>query len=105
MKIILHNVQHWRPHRQQLIEIYRTVDPDIILINSHGSRNEDLKIPGYQVLQHNQSQEVADGAATAFRSNLKVKKLSVGPTEYDNVIIATHYLPPRCQDRLITDVL
>ena len=27
------------------------------------------------------------------------------PTEYDSVIIATHYLPPRCQDGLITDVL
>ena len=104
LKLIQHNVQHWKSHRQQLIEIYRTVEPDVILINSHGLRNDaDLKIPGYRVLQHNQSQEVSDGAAIAFRSDLRVKKLSVGPTgllkievptEYDSVIIATHYLPP-----------
>ena len=115
LRILQHNVQHWRTHRHQLVEIYRTVDPDVILINSHGLRNdEDLKIPGYRVMQHSQTQEVADGAAIAFRSNLRIKKLSIGstgllkieiPTEYDSVVIATHYLPPRCQDALMTDVL
>ena len=115
MKLIQYNVQHWKSHHQQLIEIYRTVNSDIILINSHGLRNdEDLKIPSYRVSQQSDVRSSRWGCDSFSTQHEIKKKLSIGPTgllkievpaEYDSIIIATHYLPPRCQDGLLTDIL
>ena len=42
-------------------------------------------------MQHNQTQEVADGALIAFRFNLRIKNLSAGPTELLKIEVPTEY--------------
>ena len=58
LRIIQHNVLSWGNRKYDLINTYRQYDPDIILLNSHGLRNDDkLKIPGYKVYLQNFSND------------------------------------------------
>ena len=56
--------------------LYKTVDPDIILISEHGNLDEQqIKVFGYDVIQKNPSRERFDGAAIVIKRNLKSQKL------------------------------
>lgn len=101
-----HNVRAWTYNRKyELINYYSEEDPDIILINSHGIKNEEkIKIHNYYVYSRNIRNEANDGAAIAIRRNLKYK---MGDNCIDNyldvtiqttlgeICIATGYQPPR----------
>jgi len=74
LKIVQHNVAHWRPYKHNLTNIYRIIDPDIILINSHGMRaGESLKIYGYITHKINSNNELDDGSAILVKSYIKHK--------------------------------
>ena len=103
--VIQHNVAHWKPHRHNLINTYRTLDPDIILINSHGLKEEEsLKIAGYTTYKVNISNELHDGSAILVKNNIKHKikddyitnllQITV-ETSIGSVNFATTYIPPR----------
>lgn len=40
IKIVQHNVAHWRPNRYNINNTYREIDPEIILIQSHGMKEK-----------------------------------------------------------------
>ena len=105
IKILQHNVAHWRPYKQLLTQTYADINPDILLINSHGLKDEEtLKIHGYTTYQKNSSNELHDGSAILIKTNIKHRvtenfltdilfitiETNIGP-----VNIATTYLPPR----------
>lgn len=67
--IVQHNVQSWGNRTFELTNIYRTINPDIILINSFGIKTP--KIRGYNTYSKNQFNEAHDGAAILIRQNIK----------------------------------
>ncbi len=81
------------------------MNPEIILINSHGLKSgEFLKIPGYKTYKINSSESIADGSAIAVKYSIAHKLFDDFDTdvlaiEIDTtlgpLIIATTYLPPR----------
>ena len=106
LKIIQHNVQHWRTRKENLMAYYQEQNhPDIIFINRHGLKdNESLKIRGYRIVKINSTGEINDGSAICIKDSIKYKvdddfitdviSVEVG-TEIGPVMIATTYLPPR----------
>lgn len=106
LKIVQHNILAWTFNRRnELYNIYRTIDPDIILINAHGKKNEEtIKLFNYNVYQRNTRNENNAGVAIAIKRNIDHQIIddmeedflalkimtSLGP-----LIIATGYLPPR----------
>ena len=105
LRIVQHNVLHWDRRKYDLSNTYRQLDPDIILINSHGLPNDArLTIPGYRVHLTNLSNEQHDGVAIAVKSRLRHRvdddfiseTLAVELDTSDGpVAVATSYLPPR----------
>ena len=106
LKIIQHNVRAWTHNRRnELYNIYRTEDPDLILINSHGRKTEEkIKIFNYTTYQVNYREEANDGAAIAIKKhipheiidNLEENYLAMTiQTTLGPVCIATGYQPPR----------
>ncbi len=105
LTIIQHNALHWNTNKQSLINYYRQVNPEIILINSHGVKSSEfLKIPGYKTYKINSSESIADGSAIAVKYSIAHKLFDdfdtdVSAIEVDTtlgpLIIATTYLPPR----------
>ena len=105
LRVILHNVLTWDTRKYDLTNTYRQYDPDVILITSHGLKDEDkLKIPGYRVYKRNTTNEQMDGVAIAIRSRLQHRldddflseTLSVTTDTTDGPLtLATMYLPPR----------
>lgn len=103
--ILQHNVRHWENNKVNLYNAYRHIDPDIILINSHGSlNNKRIKLFGYVTYQRNNSGELNDGVALAIKSNIKHRLVDdfidefIGvkiQTTLGDVLICTTYLPPR----------
>lgn len=104
IKILQHNVLHWRERKFGLTHYYKTIDPEIILINSHGMKNnEPLKIHGYTIHKRNQSDSPTDGTAMAIKSNLKFRIIddftsdilaAEITTSTGKIIVATLYQPP-----------
>lgn len=48
IKVVQHNVHNWNTKKTNFSQTYREIDPDIILINSHGLNNtEIMKVPGF----------------------------------------------------------
>lgn len=106
LKIVQHNVLAWTFNRRnELYNIYRNIDPDIILINAHGRKNEEIiKLFNYNVHQRNTRNENNAGVAIAIKRNIDYQIIddmeedflaiqimtTLGP-----LIIATGYLPPR----------
>lgn len=77
IKVIQHNVLHWRKRKLELSNTYRELNPDIILINSHcQTNNTHIKIPGYKCYQKNTLQTASDGTAIAIKHNIKHKVTS-----------------------------
>ena len=73
IKILQHNVRCWKTNATELCNIYQNIDPDIILLNSTGAKNENtIRIPGYITQQHNMQGESSDGTAIAVKKDLKV---------------------------------
>ena len=106
LKILQHNVLHWDTRKYELYNTYRHIDPEIILLNSHGKKDEEkIILYGYTVHQINITGEGADGAAIAVKTNIKHKLLDQGlmesslaiqmSTDHGSIIIATIYQPPR----------
>ena len=69
IKIIQHNVLKWTfARRNELTNLYMTTDPDIILVNSTGLRDDNrIKIFNYNVYQQNRLGEDNAGVAVAVR--------------------------------------
>ena len=88
-----------------MINIYNEIDPDLILINAHGNKNDEkIKIFNYTVYQSNKVNERNNGCAIAIKSNIKHRirekfhsdLLSIElDTELGIIEIATSYVPPR----------
>lgn len=103
--ILQHNVKHWNSKKFELNNIYKCIDPDIILINEHGQKeNEHMKIFNYDVYKSNKSNELNDGVAIAIRKSIKHKLIDNFNEEtlaikiyttIGEIIIGTTYLPPR----------
>lgn len=104
MKILQHNVLNWSGRRFGLINSYKIIDPDIILINSHGTTTQTpLQIPGYTTHKRNLLNRPMDGTAIAVKNNIQHKILdhfisdtiaTEIQTHTGKIIIATAYLPP-----------
>lgn len=105
LNIVQHNVLNWQTQKVNLLNTYQTIDPDIILINSHGLNiNSELKIFNYNVHKRNNSGERNDGVAIAIKKNIKYKLLDdftqeilaiKTETTLGEIVIGTAYLPPR----------
>ena len=105
LRIILHNVLHWKNRRFDLSNTYRRLDPDMILLTSYGLKTENkLVIPGYRVYKQNTSNEQMDGVALAVRTGIAhtieddFDSETLAATIHTSdgpLTIATTYLPPR----------
>lgn len=105
LRILQQNVAYWKPYKHNLINTYRDMNPDIILVNSHGlNANESLNIYGYIINKLNKSNELHDGSAILVKANIKhiltdyfiIDTLQVTvETSTGPINIATVYLPPR----------
>ena len=115
LKIIQHNVRHWPTNKFCYYNTYKEIDPDIILLNEHGMKNEEkIKIFGYDMYQRNKSNEIHDGVAIGIKKHYNYKILDNFTestlaiqiqTELGEVIISTIYQPPRRNYLPIDDVL
>ena len=105
LTIVQHNVSHWAPNRHILTNTYKEINPDILLINSHGlSHNNTLHIHNYTTHKINTNNELHDGSAILVKENIKHKiiedfdtdvlQISI-ETSTGKINIATTYLPPR----------
>ena len=116
IKIIQHNVLKWTfARRNELSNLYMTTDPDIILLNSTGLRdNNRIKIFNYNVYQRNRLGEDNAGVAVAVRKN--IKHSIIDDLEEDAlavrvetikgpVLIGTAYHPPRREEFPIANLL
>jgi len=105
LKIIQHNVNTWTNKRHALINIYNTLNPDIILINDHSlTDNTTLKIFNYRTIQCNRQNRHHAGVAIAYKHTLHTKIIDDFHTDMlaiqvttrqGDIIIATSYIPPR----------
>ena len=113
--IIQHNVLYWSTNKQSLISNYLSVNPDVILLSSHGLKdNQELKIPGFKIYKVNYSESLSDGSAIAIKHNIKHKLIDDFDTDFlaveldtslGPIILATTYLPPRRPFLPYTDML
>ena len=111
--IVQHNVRNWNSHKLTLTNLYKELNPDVILINSHGLKStQNIKIYTYQTYLINSSDEQHDGSAVLIKQHLKHKIKDNYDTDillitiYTNtgpINIATTYLPPRRPYLPITD--
>lgn len=103
--IVQHNVLHWNTRKEELTYIYQNLNPDLIILNSHGVKDNDtIRISGYNTYMINTTGEASDGSAILIRSNIHHRQIddyltdvlhikiqsSLGP-----IHISTTYLPPR----------
>ena len=106
ISIVQHNVLNWtNARRNELTNIYYKTKPDVILLNSTGTKNDTtLKIFNYKIYQKNFTNEDNAGIAIAVRRNIKHKIddnfiedfLAIQlETVRGPIAIATAYLPPR----------
>lgn len=105
VKIIQHNVRNWKKDKYALNNIYQKEDPEIILINSHGMKNnETIKIYNYEVYSRNGLNEHSSGISIAIKRGIQYKInesyesdfLSVTlETTLGPIAIATAYVPFR----------
>ena len=105
LTILQHNVLCWtEARRYELANQYLEIRPDIILLNSHGRKDDEaIKIYPYRFYQQNRSGESSDGVALGVRHDLAHKLIHDFTSEmlaitimttHGEVTIATCYLPP-----------
>ena len=103
--IVQHNILNWNTNKDSVTYNFLQVNPDVILINSHGLKsNQTLNIPGYKIHKINSSETTYDGSAIAIKINTSheiyddfltdVLAMQI-ETSLDPIIIATTYLPSR----------
>ena len=74
LKIIQHNCNTWQNKRFELINTYKRLCPDIILLNDTGNLDGvTLKIPSFDVHTRNTTNRVHGGTAIAIRSTIKYR--------------------------------
>lgn len=105
LTIIQHNVRNWSSNKYIYYNAYKSIDPDIILINEHGMRNSNqIKLFNYDTYQTNKKNEKNDGVAIAVKKTIKHRLIDDFIQEFlavkiettlGEIIIATTYLPPR----------
>lgn len=105
VKILQHNVLHWATRKDELYNTYQLIDPDIILINSHGHKDTSpIKIFNYKVYHNNPSNSNSDGVAIAIKNNIPHQLIDdldeaylavIITTTLGPVCVATGYQPPR----------
>ena len=105
LTFIQNNVVHWLINFLSLLNTYRTKDPDIILINSHGNSNENkIEVSNYNIIQTNSTGEGNDGCAICINKTIscqQIESLSLDitairiPLEHEQLTITTFYSPPR----------
>ena len=106
LRIVQHNVMCWTRDRSiELCNYYRQENPDIILLNSTSTLNNNIiKIYNYNVIQRNILNEHSAGIAITIRKNIKYKTLDdfqddiLGielNTNKGPLIILTNYSPTR----------
>ena len=115
LKIILHNVLAWtKERRNELTNYYYREQPDVILINATGTRqNDKLKFFNYNVYERNDRNELHAGIAIAVKKDLQHQILDDFQEEILSVkimttkgpvIVMTHYSPPRANYLPIGDI-
>ena len=101
--VVQHNVNSWNNKKYELSNVYRNLNPDIILLNDTGVCEERIKIPYFDTYQSNKQGRWHRGTAIAIRSNMKYKLhddfetdlLAVTiETQQGPITVATDYLPP-----------
>lgn len=106
LKVIQHNVLSWTfQRRNELYNVYREEDPDVVLLNAHGRSNEQRKkIFGCDIYQKSETNRENDGAAIAVKKGIRHSVIDdleesylgcVIKTEQYDICIATGYQPPR----------
>lgn len=106
LKIIQHNVLAWTYNRRnELYNVYREIDPDIVLINAHGMKeSQRIKMFNYNVYQRNHLDENNAGVAIAIKRNIQHNIMDDLEEDYlaakvmtnlGPLIIASGYQPPR----------
>ena len=106
--ILQHNTTSWTKNSSSHYNIYRAHDPDILLLNETGIKNEaPLHIFQYTCYKTNHANERNDGAIVAVKNSLKHKLLKIDSnnficirieTSFGPINVATTYLPPRRND-------
>ena len=105
--VIQHNVNHWNNKKFELSNVYRNLNPDIILINDTGLRDgQNINIPFFDTYHSNKENRCHRGTAVAIRSGMKYKihddfesdLLAVTvETRQGPLTLATDYLPPNTE--------
>ena len=104
LNILQHNVLSWHTRNMELQNVYRSLNPHLILINAHGLKEqEELKIFNYYIFKNNITNSLHDGAALAIRRDLRSRRVE-GLTEilavkitlaHEEIVVATGYTPFR----------
>lgn len=72
LNIVQHNVRHCNTHKLDLCNTYQNLNLEIIVINSHGVKQEGtLKIHNNNIHKSNKRNELNDGVAIAICKYLK----------------------------------
>ena len=105
LKIVQYNVLHWTKERStELANYYRQENPDIILLNSTNTINNNIRIYDYNIIQKNALNERNAGIAVAIKKNIRYKIMDdfvediLGielMTTRGPIVILTNYSPPR----------
>ena len=113
LTILQHNILNWRGRSTGLSNIYRNLQANVILINSHGTPEHlPLKISGYNTHTKNHTGRINDGTAIAVKNTIPHKihdtyisdllaveiETNTGPVEIETntgpIILTTLYQPP-----------
>ena len=71
LKILQLNVQHWQTNKTTFYNNIKSEDPDIILLNEHGVKdNGKIKIYGYKTEWKYLSNQARDIAALAIKRRI-----------------------------------
>ena len=93
--IVQQNIAHWAPNRHILTNTYREINPDIILLNSHGiAQNNTIYIHNYTTHKINSSNELHDGSAILIKSNIKHKITDNFDTDILQITLDTTNMGP-----------
>ena len=106
LTIVQHNVQSWQTNKYNLTNAYQQIDPDIILINSHGLTTDHppIKISNYITYSSNKLNQAHSGAAIAVKKNIQHSLHDNYDTDFLTITVqtktgpldlSTTYIPPR----------
>ena len=102
LHVLQHNVLAWKPHKAQLQQIFKSLDPHI-LINAHGCRErEGIKIHNYSISKKNRTNDAHDGVAIGVRRDINFIQVPLQDMmavrvklAHEEVVVATGYCPFR----------